>query len=142
MSRSDITQANDSQYHPAATCTNLLERITKRYDPAFSDELRARAISPTERAHLAKAGLLTEPPPLPVTTYGRYLARRVKDPLPPGHKKSGRPALKAVLLAVNEALRQTYRRGLLKELAFQFGVKYSTLQESYHTHLRARRKCA
>ena len=141
MSRSDITQANDSQYHPAATCTNLLERITKRYDPAFSDELRARAISPTERAHLAKAGLLTEPPPAPITseTIYRYT---VKDPAPAGHKKHGRPPLKAVIAAVNEAMKTTWRHGLLKELSVSFGVKYSTLQDSYHSHLRARRKCA
>ena len=124
------------QEHPAGdrenaavACCNLLERITRRYDPAFSEELRSRKLSDSARKRMEASGLISYQPSEEPSPQKKYRYTATLD----GKYK---PLLSEVTVATEEAIALLkageFRRGTLRRIAFKHRIPYSSLRGRFN----------
>lgn len=116
---------NDEREHPGPACLNLLERITRRYDPKGSEHLRLAALTEAERTRLFASGQLAMRPVVP---------EEKKPKKRYAYKLHGKfkPLNARVTQAVHLLLRmEKVPHGYITKLAKSMGIKRTTLQTRY-----------
>lgn len=108
-----------------AACLQLVERITRRYAPKLSHDLRSMALTPEQREKLFAEGKMKMLPPPPVSGQIRYVYRGAEV------KKR---ALSGAVFEVVKHLQAMERipHGYMKQLCRERGVNYNTV----HSRLR------
>lgn len=116
---------NDEREHPGPACLNLLERITRRYDPKGSEHLRMAALTTAERESLFASGKLAMNPIVPdeAKPQKRY-----------AYRLHGRfkPLDQRITQAVHLLLKmEKIPHGYITKLAKSMGIKRTSLQSRY-----------